>query len=69
MDLQEALEKYQGTKLNLDELSKYQQWAFCYFHNEEFVLNPNLSITIQLELVKPREVYERSFQNAQGASF
>ena len=69
MELQEALERYQGTKLNLDELSKYQQWAFRYFHNEEFVLNPNLSVTIQLDLVKPREVYERSFQNTQGASF
>ncbi|MDY7006716.1 MAG: hypothetical protein SWX82_23030 [Cyanobacteriota bacterium] len=69
MDLKEALERYEGTKLNLNELSKYQQWAFRYFHNEEFVLNPNLSVTIQLDLVKPREVYERSFQNAQGASF
>lgn len=69
MELQEALERYQGTKLNLDELSKYQQWAFRYFHNEEFVLNPNLSVTIQLDLVKPREVYERSFQSTQGASF
>lgn len=50
-------------------MSKYQQWAFSYFHNEEFVLNPNLSVTIQLDLVKPREVYERYFQNTQGASF
>ncbi|NEP88979.1 MAG: hypothetical protein F6K18_20280 [Okeania sp. SIO2C2] len=69
MDLQEALDRYHGTKLNLDELSKYQQWSFRYFHNEEFVLNPNLSVTIQLDLVKPREVYERSFQSTQGASF
>ncbi|NES67822.1 MAG: hypothetical protein F6K24_22555, partial [Okeania sp. SIO2D1] len=63
MDLQEALERYQGTKLNLNELSKYQQWAFSFFHNEDFVLNSNLSVTIQLDLVKPREVYERSFQS------
>ncbi len=69
MNLQEALEQYQGTKLKLDELSKYQQWAFSFFHNEEFVLNPNLSITLQLDLGGAREIYEKSFQNPQGASF
>lgn len=69
MDLQEALERYQGTKINRDELSKYQQWAFSFFHDEEFVLNPNLSITIHLNLTAARDVYEQSFQNAQGASF
>lgn len=69
MDLQEALERYQGTKLNLNELSQYQQWAFNFFHNEEFVANPQISVTIQLDLEKPREVYERSFQNTPAACF
>ena len=69
MDLQETLERYQGTELKPNELSKYQQWAFSFFHQEEFILDPNLSITIQLDLVEARDVYEKSFKNAPGSSF
>ena len=69
MNLQEALEAYQGTKLQPNQLSRYQKWAFSYFHDEDLVLNPNASITLQLDLVEARDVYESSFQNTKGASF
>lgn len=69
MDLQEALDKYQGSKIKPDQLSKYQQWAFSFFHNEEIVREPNLSMTLNLDLTEARGVYERSFKNTEGASF
>ena len=69
MKLQEALEAYQGIKLQSNQLSKYQQWAFSFFHDEDFVVNPNLSITLELDLTDARNVYENSFQNTIGASF
>lgn len=67
-NLEKALEQYQGRKLNFDEVSKYQKWAFPFFHKEEFVLDPNLSMTLQLDLRNAREIYEMSFQNSKGAS-
>ncbi len=69
MNLQEALDAYQGIKLQPNQLSRYQQWAFSYFHDENFVANPNLSITLHLDLVDARDVYESSFQSTKGASF
>ena len=69
MNLEEALKVDQGVKLQPDQLSKYQQWAFSFFHDEDLVVNPNLSMTLQLDLLDARDVYESSYQSATGASF
>lgn len=65
----EIIEKYQGVKLSLDSMSEYQQWAMPFFHNDDYVANPNLSITLSLELKEARQVYDSAFKIASGASF
>ncbi|NKC15160.1 MAG: hypothetical protein GKR94_24105 [Gammaproteobacteria bacterium] len=69
MNLSAALARYQGVKLTRNEISQYQHWARSYFHNEAYVVNPYLSMTLTLELDRDRRVYEASFQHEPGASF
>ncbi|WP_018691843.1 hypothetical protein [Algicola sagamiensis] len=69
MQLQEVLEKYQGEKLDLQKLSQYEQWALPFFHQENMVANPYLSITLDVNLTTARQVYEQDFQEVPGASF
>ena len=69
MNLKEALDLYQGSPLNMDSLSEYQQWALPFFHNEDIIKNPKLSMTLQLELSEARNCYEQSFQQVPNASF
>ena len=69
MQLQEALDLYQGSPLQADSLSEYQQWALPFFHNQQIIKNPNLSMTLQLELGEARSTYEQNFQRTPKASF
>ena len=69
MQLQHMLENYQGHLLVTDELSYYERWAMDYFHDDNLVADPYLSITLDLDLSLARENYQAHYQKAEGASF
>ena len=69
MHLQDILFKYQGHLLTQTDLSYYERWAMDYFHDDDLVVDPYLSITLDLELSEARVNYQLHYQQANGASF
>ncbi|RLV59580.1 hypothetical protein D5018_11545 [Parashewanella curva] len=69
MTLEQILKNYHGQKLNEQEVSYYQKWAMEYFHNDEHVTDPYISMTIDLNITQVRENYELHYQHEHGASF
>ncbi|AIY67589.1 hypothetical protein [Pseudoalteromonas piratica] len=69
MQLNTLLDTYQGQLLDEQDLSFYERWAMDYFHDDQLVSDPYLSITLDLPLAKARETYQRYYQSAEGASF
>ncbi len=69
MNIQEILSSFLGKKLEREELSFYERWAIDYFHDEEVVSDPYISITLRLNLTNARVNYQNNFQQADGASF
>ena len=69
MNLDEALERYHGRKLTDDDISTYQKWTFGYFHDEEHVANPYLSITLDFDITDARTAYGARFQSSPKACF
>lgn len=69
MELTQILSKYKGRTLKEEELSHYVNWAMDYFHDENHVTDPYLTMTLNLDLTQARSVYENSYKAVEGASF
>jgi len=69
VELTQILSKYKGRSLKEEELSHYVNWAMDYFHDENHVTDPYLTMTLNLDLTQARKVYENSYKTVEGASF
>ena len=69
MELTQILSKYKGRTLKEEELSHYVNWAMDYFHDENHVTDPYLTMTLNFDLTQARSVYENSYKAVEGASF
>jgi len=69
VELTQILSKYKGRSLKEEELSHYVNWAMDYFHDENHVTDPYLTMTLNLDLTQARKVYENSYKAVEGASF
>lgn len=69
MELTQILSKYKGRTLKEEELSHYVNWAMDYFHDENHVTDPYLTMTLNLDLTQARSVYENTYKAVEGASF
>jgi len=68
MDESKILENFGGTPLDMDRLSSYEQWAYQFFHKKEFVADPLIELTLQLDLSRIDETYRRDFASTPGSS-
>src|SRR3990167_761893 len=64
----QILKEFQGTPLKLKELSSYERWALTFFHNEEEILDPNVGLTLQLDITDIEKQYREKYCNTDGAS-
>ncbi|OHX64715.1 CatA-like O-acetyltransferase [Flammeovirga pacifica] len=69
MTLQELLNKYDGKKLDIQSLSSYEQWSVDFFHQKEIVREPNLQMTLQLDITEGYSYYQDNLKGKEGASF
>ncbi|BDD04302.1 CatA-like O-acetyltransferase [Aureibacter tunicatorum] len=69
MELSKFLKLYDGHKLEEKDLSSYEKWSLQFFHKKEFVREPNLQITLQLEITKAYNTYKNECDTVIGASF
>jgi len=51
---------YAGVLLKPEQLSEYQRWALEFFHEPQYVANPNLAITLQLDITTAYASYNNS---------
>lgn len=65
MNYSEQIQKYSGVKLDLAQMSAYDQWALKLFRDPQIIQNPNLSVTTQLDIT---DAYSK-FQSDGGAGF
>lgn len=68
MDLTGAIKRYDAVEINEKELSKYERFALRLFHNTEIISNPNLELTIQLDITAADEHYKIFFSSEDGAT-
>ncbi|NME68068.1 CatA-like O-acetyltransferase [Flammeovirga aprica] len=69
MEKDELLQKYGGKKLKMDEVSSYEQWSLDFFHQKEIVREPNLQMTLQVDITKGYQFYKENLKQYEGASF
>lgn len=58
--------KFKASPLKRDELSGYESWAMGFFH--QACINPNISMTIQLDITNAEKIYQNKFIQTSGAS-
>ena len=69
MNLKPFLKKYEAVLVDESKLSAYEKFAFKLFHDRKIVSDPNLEITIQLDITDADRAYREKFSSAKGASF
>ncbi|GJM63453.1 CatA-like O-acetyltransferase [Persicobacter diffluens] len=67
--LEELLKQYQGRALSQEEISSYERWSLDFFHNKAFVNEPNLQMTLQLDITEALKTYKDQYNNVPEASF
>jgi chloramphenicol O-acetyltransferase type A len=68
MDLSKLLDKYSGVLLDEEVLSSYEKFALQLFHDKEVVANPNLELTVQLDITDATRVYKDRIKDSPGAT-
>lgn len=63
------IQKYDAIPLDTAALSTYEKWALQFFHDKEHISNPNLEMTLQLDVTDADKLYRQKFSNTPGASF
>ncbi|MBD0404502.1 MULTISPECIES: CatA-like O-acetyltransferase [unclassified Flammeovirga] len=69
MEKEELLQKYGGRKIKMDEVSSYEQWSLDFFHQKEIVREPNLQMTLQVDITEGYQYYQENLKQYEGASF
>jgi len=69
MDTKTLLDRYDGRPLNIEELSTFEKWALDYFDNPEFIVDPTLEVTLELDITKANANYRAKHASIDGASF
>ncbi len=69
MDESKVLEIFEATELDMSKCSDYEKWALNYFHKKEFVSNPFLDFTLQLDITGLRSKYDNQYCKTKEASF
>lgn len=68
MNVADIVEKFGGTRLDESVLTHYERWAFGLFHDKRYVSDPNLEMTLQLDITAAEESYAATYSRAPGAS-
>lgn len=69
MDIKEILKRYGGKEIDIDSLPQYQRWALNYFSTDRTMVDPNVYITVQLDITEAHANYKKHFASTAGASF
>lgn len=67
-DLSELLERYSGTPVATEDLSRYERFALEFFHRKEIISDPNLELTVQLDITEANRIYRKHLHTIPGAS-
>ena len=69
MTVADLVSKYGGKKLVPDELTSYEQWSLPFFHQQEYVREPYLQMTLQIDITKALGHFKASVIALPGATF
>ncbi len=69
MKLQEILQKFGGKEVDVSAFPSYQKWALGYYPTSEMLIDPNLHITLQLDITEAMAHYRQHYSDLAGASF
>ncbi|ANQ51401.1 hypothetical protein MY04_4057 [Flammeovirga sp. MY04] len=69
MEIQELLDRFGGKKIDKASLSSYEQWSVDFFHQKDIVREPNLQMTLQLDITEGYTYYQDQLKEKDGASF
>jgi len=64
----EIIEAFGGTRVDPSKLTRYENWAMGLFHDKRYVADPNLEMTLQLNITEASKRYEESYARVPGAS-
>lgn len=68
MRMETILSRFEGEPLSLQGLSGYETWALRHFHDTLQVADPQLEMTLQLDINAALAAFDSSYAQAPGAS-
>ena len=68
LDLSRLIDRYDGVLLDQEALSSYEKFALTLFHNKDVIADPNLEVTVQLDITDAARVYKDRMQKSSGAT-
>ncbi len=68
LDLSRLIDRYGGVLLDEGSLSSYEKFALTLFHDKDVVADPNLEVTVQLDITEATRVYKDRMQKSPGAT-
>lgn len=66
MNVQEALERYQGHKLDMDSISEFDRKTLAFFADPNFIASPYLSFTLQHDITAALANYRQRTGGSKG---
>lgn len=68
MEIKEILKRFGGKEIDVDSKPQYEKWALNYFSTDRTMIDPNVYITVQLDITAANENYKKNFAETPGAS-
>lgn len=68
MDFSNIIDRYEGIPVDMSTLSDWEKFAFQIFHDPKIISNPNMELTVQLDITAADLVYKANYSKAEGAS-
>lgn len=69
MEINEILERFGGKEVDVDSMPQYQKWALGYFPTDKTMIDPNVYLTLQLDITEALVNFKQNFASAEGGSF
>jgi chloramphenicol O-acetyltransferase type A len=68
MDIKELLTRYDGSPIDIEQLSDYEQSIMKFFHDRKYIDNPHIQMTLQFDITEGDRVYRKAFATHPDAS-
>ncbi|HOO78018.1 MAG TPA: hypothetical protein PLI51_08005 [bacterium] len=64
----DVIRRYGGVPLKPEDVTPYERWAMSYFRDRDLVSDPEMEVTVRLDITRVEEEYARAGAEAEGGT-